>query len=432
MSWLLPRQRSLLGASILLLACLALPGLVQAQSPLLELESIMVYPGQNAAPIGLFLSHIAPVEGVEIGLATSSPTVQMTDLLLLGGVLQGLSLEFSAVSIDADGQEASIRWILDSSAPFDVVIPIGEDQLLATLLIDVTDDFEPSSTVRIEFVDGAGTPPATNTVHSASMALTPEVVSAQVTGLDTNQLSIQTDVVRAGEFNHPVDLVLFNTSNVQGFSAVVQFDQNVLTCTGVSIAGTITEVTGAEFVEEIIDNDRGYTIVGVLLDVVPPYEAQMIPASGFALPVSRLFFDVEPSIPFDIVTPLRYIDNLGTPPIENLLVIQNESILPEKQDGFLQIVGEPIFVRGDTNGSLDLRLDDVIQSFFYVMNRCPECPPILCLVALDANDDGRVDLADGIWVASYLYLSGPPPLPPFPNPGPDPTPDGLSCDGSPL
>jgi len=138
MSWPLSRPRSLLGASILLLVCLTLPTVVQAQSPMLELESIKVYPGQNAAPVGLFLSHTAPVEGLEIGLATSSPTVVMTEFLLFGGVLQGLSLEFSAVSIEADGREASIEWILDSSAPFDLVIPAGEDQLLATLLVDVS------------------------------------------------------------------------------------------------------------------------------------------------------------------------------------------------------------------------------------------------------------------------------------------------------
>jgi hypothetical protein len=69
-----------------------------------------------------------------------------------------------------------------------------------------------------------------------------------------------------------------------------------------------------------------------------------------------------------------------------------------------------------------------VLTLFYVMGICDGCPPITCMAALDANDDGRVDMADGIWTGNYLFSGGPPPPPPFPNFGLDPTPDNLTCD----
>jgi hypothetical protein len=47
--------------------------------------------------------------------------------------------------------------------------------------------------------------------------------------------------------------------------------------------------------------------------------------------------------------------------------------------------------------------------------------------AADANDDGKVDPSDIVYLIGYLFMGGNPPPPPFPNPGPDPTPDGLDC-----
>ena len=50
---------------------------------------------------------------------------------------------------------------------------------------------------------------------------------------------------------------------------------------------------------------------------------------------------------------------------------------------------------------------------------------LLCPDAADANDDGRVDISDPIWVITYLFLGDDPPPPPFPEPDQDPTDDSL-------
>jgi len=52
-----------------------------------------------------------------------------------------------------------------------------------------------------------------------------------------------------------------------------------------------------------------------------------------------------------------------------------------------------------------------------------------CLEACDANDDGRVDLADALTILKYLFKFGADLAEPFnTSPGVDPTPDHLGCD----
>ena len=50
-----------------------------------------------------------------------------------------------------------------------------------------------------------------------------------------------------------------------------------------------------------------------------------------------------------------------------------------------------------------------------------------CQDAGDANDDGALDISDGVFVLLFLFGGGEAPPEPFPDPGTDPTPDGLSC-----
>src|SRR5262249_55673870 len=52
-----------------------------------------------------------------------------------------------------------------------------------------------------------------------------------------------------------------------------------------------------------------------------------------------------------------------------------------------------------------------------------------CFDALDADDDGNLNLTDAISVLGYLFLGGKYAIPaPFPDAGVDPTPDDLTCD----
>jgi hypothetical protein len=48
-----------------------------------------------------------------------------------------------------------------------------------------------------------------------------------------------------------------------------------------------------------------------------------------------------------------------------------------------------------------------------------------CADSADVNDDGRLEISDGVYLLSYLFGGGRRPPAPFPGPGIDFTPDAL-------
>ncbi|HAK94087.1 MAG TPA: hypothetical protein DCM87_03530 [Planctomycetes bacterium] len=92
-----------------------------------------------------------------------------------------------------------------------------------------------------------------------------------------------------------------------------------------------------------------------------------------------------------------------------------------------------VFIRGDANNNNAVNIADPVYLLSYMYQSGPAPVP---LDAGDANDDGQIDLGDYTFLIAYLRTSGPkPPLPFGPVGGPyfeglDPTPDPLnnSCD----
>lgn len=81
------------------------------------------------------------------------------------------------------------------------------------------------------------------------------------------------------------------------------------------------------------------------------------------------------------------------------------------------------FIRGDSNGTGDVTIADVIHILEYLF-QAGETPP--CLDGADADDSGELGLLDGIYLANALFIPGNPlPPEPYPAAGVDPTPDAL-------
>ncbi len=85
-----------------------------------------------------------------------------------------------------------------------------------------------------------------------------------------------------------------------------------------------------------------------------------------------------------------------------------------------------IFVRADSNVDTNIDQGDPIHILQYLFVRGSPLPP--CADAADINDDGALDIADGIYGLYFLWAGGAPPLPPFPCWGEDPTEDDLNCE----
>ncbi len=78
----------------------------------------------------------------------------------------------------------------------------------------------------------------------------------------------------------------------------------------------------------------------------------------------------------------------------------------------------PRFRRGDPNddGSVNITDGIYILNYLFLGGDTPNC-----LEAADANDDGSINITDGVYVLNFLFLGGPDPLPPgTATCGPDP------------
>ncbi len=84
------------------------------------------------------------------------------------------------------------------------------------------------------------------------------------------------------------------------------------------------------------------------------------------------------------------------------------------------------FVRGDPNGDGKINLADALYILSFLFSGLQ---PPNCMDTADANDDGKVNLSDAIYLLGYLFGHKAPPPPPFPEPALDPTQDPLLCAG---
>ena len=134
--------------------------------------------------------------------------------------------------------------------------------------------------------------------------------------------------------------------------------------------------------------------------------------SSRAMPKSRMTGC--PAGPFD--TMLIWTDQLGAPPVENVVVVDGQARSIEFFDGSVTLVAQvdPPYVRGDCNDDTILNIGDAV----FILNALFQGGlPIPCVDPCDANSDGRVDQSDAIYILNYRFLGGPPPASPFPDCG---------------
>jgi len=247
---------------------------------------------------------------------------------------------------------------------------------------------------------------------------------------------------------------------VQGFSLVMGYDCAQLAAVeAFDITDTILEAVSTEFIGVHADNDAAAydvgcsLVLGVLLDAVPPFEGQVIPGLPMPQALGLLSFQIRTAVACDATLTVKAADGKrgrGNTPVFNLVSIDNYAYPASLRPFSVCATREARFYRGDCNFSLrqpftylvdPVEIADaaaVISSLFrtsiFRFN-----PP--CRDACDANDDGRIDLADAVGILYFLFVPGTPLLPPpYPGfdgaawpsivrvgPGVDPTEDPLDC-----
>ncbi len=88
------------------------------------------------------------------------------------------------------------------------------------------------------------------------------------------------------------------------------------------------------------------------------------------------------------------------------------------------------FTRGDANADGASNVADAVFVLSYLFVRGSEPPS--CKKAADADDTGTVNLTDAVYLLNFLFSGGEEPAAPFAECGHDPTADELSCDSFPA
>ena len=81
------------------------------------------------------------------------------------------------------------------------------------------------------------------------------------------------------------------------------------------------------------------------------------------------------------------------------------------------------FVRGDCNNANGVDTTDAVLLLGYLANTGDALP--WHFDSADVNDDGFLTMEDPLWITRFLFMIGPPPMPPYPDPGQDPTGDTI-------
>ena len=83
-----------------------------------------------------------------------------------------------------------------------------------------------------------------------------------------------------------------------------------------------------------------------------------------------------------------------------------------------------LFRRGNANDDGKV---DIADAIWIINELFRGGPPTVCADAADANDDGVRDAADAVYLINYLFTAGPAPTSPFPDCGADPGADPTTC-----
>lgn len=208
---------------------------------------------------------------------------------------------------------------------------------------------------------------------------------------------------------------------IEGFQLSIAFSANLTVLNDFTIDGTVLDSIGAEFVDANPDNDLGdgdgkELTVGILLDIFPPFDSQILMPSPEFRELGRVSVEVPATV--NECGTVEFVNGLNGggsgPPIQNVIIVDGQSLQGfTLGSGMVCAAGTP-FIRSDCNDDQTINIADMVflLSFLFQSGQGPNC-----FVACEMNGDGTLDLADPIYLGNYLFDGGPPPPAPFPDCG---------------
>jgi hypothetical protein len=227
--------------------------------------------------------------------------------------------------------------------------------------------------------------------------------------------------------------------DVQGWSYGIQLDANELEATAGEPGADSKALNGGQgpdFVSyNLNDQDAAGTVrgvsVGAVIETDAPGTAVLAVAPGATKHIDTIKVRSKQTIPAggqSRTTQLKFTDKLGGDrPLEVLIVVAGQGVAPDftgtKNLNLLPSgqAPRPKFIRGDANN--DARLD-IADGIWIINNLFYAGPDTACKPAADSNNDGLRNIADAVYLFNYQLQPGatpstifPPPPAPFPNCG---------------
>ena len=281
----------------------------------------------------------------------------------------------------------------------------------------------------VSFCDNLGLPPIETMVVIAGNSITPETYSGTVEVIEKPPYLYRVGA-GSGEYSPldgtgeaSVDLYVAEQEPVAGgldseaLSMGVAHDSKLLTPISIELLGELRDMNGGmgpDFFGPAIHAN------GVTFGSVYSFLAEETINFSSEKAVARVHYETIPwaFIENDLgtVTTVEHSNALGSPPVRNLVVHHGTSQLAEFAPGTIELI--PVlgtfFLRGDCNGDTGSNVADGIWLLNYLYLSGPS---IECLAACDTDGNGTIGMLDGILLIQHWLIGGPPPVAPYPECG---------------
>lgn len=350
-------------------------------------NSLTITDGQSAGlaseSLSVLMDADVSVEGFVLAITFDNGLLSVTDIVA-GSATTAASAELVVPETLPGGFTLGV--VVDASAPFDgQEIPAGLGQEIAAFTLTPQTIVTTDTQSAVEFSDGVlNNPPLSNLLVQNGQS----IGAANGLGLNNGTMTLlppPPDSMRLESIEFDSDssgaarVLLSNSSGaVQGYVLAVAHDSAVVSLQGITL-GAETLAAGAELVVPELYSNGG--TLGVVLDFESPFEGQSIATgadnhiASFTYSSNQVIENPDPPI----TTAIELVNSqLGSPALDNVIVVAGLSISPALEDGTLTLrdiiipvndtafyIGQRDFPETGTNGGLGFPGQEIEFCFFY-------------------------------------------------------------------
>ncbi len=299
-----------------------------------------------------------------------------------GGVTQGVVLDFMQVlSLLANGRVEMLRIEYDLDAPW----------------------------LNLEFCGTLGTP-ATDVIfvvggHSIAPAVQEKL------GRPYPDLTLRLAKITA-QGREAVEVLLDTPprEGANGFSFGLAHDSGDVKVADLVAGAAIDAAGGADFWQVAVIDDKGAT-VGCVLDLEPEAGVfRVLPAFTVGQQIAVAHFALDGGAA-DVTANVALSSALGEPPVEIMVDVAGATRSPLRGDAVaVKVSSEPLsadFIRGDANQDGRVNVADAVAILRALFGGGTKLALIeACPASADVNDDGELNVSDASYALAYLFRAG--------------------------